>query len=499
MRRLAGVLTSVIALVTALVLAGAGIAAATDVSADAVWVEKSAGQKWALRAPNGKYVRVEMNDTGQYEWRLRAVSTEVKSWERFTIHTNHPGQNITSLRSEVTGFFTTPELGDAGDRQGMLRARGGNLGSWQQFETAFSPAGPDEKAGSHWVTFKTVADGYAQRYVDIDADGTLRATSDTPVKFLLEPVYSSRDPGQGAPPQVPQGPVAGTRLDVMTWNVCGNNNDRCGWSDDRAGAVELTDAIKARLKVNGEYPDAIFFQEFCEKHAKPVERMLESETGRSWDVRFAPIHNRVDGVDVQKQCAMGPAPDRLDRGAYGVAIAVPDENTFYQRYDFSSPSDKEQRSALCATIPSRTVVVCTGHLSAGPPYDDLTEDGSWRIKQGQELRKLADQWEDWGYRPVFGGDMNVVPPALGAGVPEGGPSSALVPVYDHYLECSQGDDPTKPRAGEFTANGSGGRPTRKLDYLFAPLNANFVDCQVSATSGKSDHWSLHGLVSLPAR
>lgn len=497
MRRLTGAFASVVTLLTALVLAAAGTAAATDVSADQEWVEKSAGQKYALRAPNNKYVRVEMNDTGKYEWRLKAVSSEVKSWERFTVHTNHPNQNITSLRSESTGFFATPELTDAGDRQGMLRARGGNLGSWQQFETDFSDA-PGEKAGSHWVTFKTVADGYAQRYVDIDTDGTLRATSDTPVKFLLQPVDSSRNPGQGTPPQA-FGPVAETQLNVMTWNVCGNNNDGCDWTDERAGAAELTDAIKARLKVNGQYPDAVFFQEFCEKHAKPVERMLETETGRQWDVRFAPIHNRVDGVDVQKQCAMGPAPDRLDRGAYGVAIAVPEENTFYQRYDFSSPSDKEQRSGLCASIPSKAAVLCTGHLSAGPPYDDLTKDGYWRITQGRELQELAAQWERWGYRPVFGGDMNVVPPALEADVAHGGPSSALVPVYDHYLECSQGDDPSNPRKGDFTANGSGGKPTRKLDYIFAPRTAKFVNCKVSATDGKSDHWSLHGLVTLPAK
>lgn len=497
MRRIMVAFTVLVGIMAGVFLATTTVAYATDVSADAVWVEKSAGQKWALKAPNGKYVRVEMHDTGKYEWRLRAVSTEVNSWERFTLHTNHPAKNIMSLRSETTGFFTTPEFLDGEDREGMLRARGGNLGSWQQFEVDFSAAPSSEKPGSRRVTFKTVAPGHEGKYVVADADGTLRAaTSSTPAQFLLEPVDSFVNPGTQPPPAY--GPVAGSALNVMTWNVCANNNERCDWSADRAGTGELTDAIRERLKVNGRNPDVIFFQEFCEKHAKRVEEMLEGETGTKWDVRFAPIHNQVDGVNVQKQCAMGPKPDYLDRGAYGVALAVPDENVFYQRHDFPSPAGKEQRSALCASIPSRAVVACTAHLSAGPPYDDLTEDGYWRKEQGKSFLGLVTDWRARGYRPVFGGDMNVVPPASNAGVSEGGPSSALVPLYDQYLECSQGNDPSKVRGGEPTANGVDGMPTRKLDYIFAPRTSGFTNCAVSASDGKSDHWSLHGTVALPA-
>ncbi|QKW08516.1 hypothetical protein HUT18_21255 [Streptomyces sp. NA04227] len=38
-----------------------------------------------------KHVSMEMNDTGQYEWRLHVRSDLVSSWERLTLHTNHGG------------------------------------------------------------------------------------------------------------------------------------------------------------------------------------------------------------------------------------------------------------------------------------------------------------------------------------------------------------------------------------------------------------------------
>ncbi|MFE5244599.1 MULTISPECIES: endonuclease/exonuclease/phosphatase family protein [unclassified Streptomyces] len=485
-------------MVAGLTFGGTTPASATEVSADAEAVAKSAGQKWALKsARNGKYVSVEINATGKYEWKLNARSDTVGSWERFTLHTNHAATTI-SLRSEATGYFLTPEFDDADERNGMLRARGGNLDTWQQFKPTYLSGAPE---GSQMVLLQSVATAYTDRYVTATDDGTLRSLSvvpGEPQKFILEPVGSGAAlPTAAAAPDT-------DAVDVMTWNVCANNNDNCGWTSDRAGYVELNDQIRARLRspVTGAYPDVIFFQEFCEKHAKRVEEMLESETGRGWDVRFAPIHQRYNGPLLQKQCAMGPAPDHLDRGAYGVALAVPDENVWYQRHDLTSPTDKgshvEQRTALCAALPSRAVIACTAHLSAGLGYED--GDGKARTQQALELRDLADTplWQAKGYRTVFGGDLNLVPPVPEATPAQGGPSEALKPLYERYVECAM---PTAdaPWTGPPTANAVDGKPTRKIDYIFAPRSAGqFSSCGVSATAGKSDHWTLYGSVRLPA-
>ncbi|MFF9512069.1 endonuclease/exonuclease/phosphatase family protein [Streptomyces sp. NPDC014724] len=500
MRRTLSFLIALLALIAGVSLASAPVASATDVSADAVDVAKSAGQKWALRSVlTGRYVSVELNDTDQYEWRMKARSEKVGSWEKFTLHTNHAGTTM-SLRSLVTGFFATAEYEDAGDRNGMLRARGYRLGSWQQFTAHYStpPAFLNSPAGSVGVSFESVDEsGYAGRWVAVTGDGTLRAMTLTPgeeTRFVLEPV--------DAPTEAPYaGSAPASSLNVMTWNVCANANRNCGWNQapyqGEAGYQELNDAIRERLvsSVIGGYPDVIFFQEFCEKHAKRVEEMLEAQTGRGWDVRFAPIHNRVGGSPlIQKQCAMG-GESNADRGAYGIALAVPDENTWYRRYELTSPADKEQRTALCASIPSRAVMACTAHFSAGKGYDD--NDGSWRTKQAVQLRDLANTFKAKGYRPVFGGDLNLVPPVPDATVDEGGPSTALNPVYDAYQECGQLNGLLSPRTGKPTANAdANGNPTRKLDYIFAPHT--FSRCSVSATAGKSDHWTLYGAVPLPA-
>ncbi|MDJ1134478.1 endonuclease/exonuclease/phosphatase family protein [Streptomyces iconiensis] len=491
MRRILCLFLAFCGLMAVLSVPSAAAGKATEVSADAEAVAKSAGQKWALKSlSNGKYVSVEMEDSGKYEWRLRARADSAGAGERFTLHTNHAARTM-GLRSASTGFFATAEFSDADDRKGMLRARGGTLGSWQQFQPDFTKLSD----GAYQVTFKSVATGHEREYVDVGDDGTLAARSSAPgqrAQFALVPVRGTANDSPPAPRSAPAG-----ALNVMTWNVCANNTN-CHWTNRLAGYKELNSQIKGRLKdpQGGGLPDVVLFQEFCEKHAKRVEEMLEESTGRGWNVRFAPIHRREGGPLIQTQCKMaGPEGGKLDRGAYGVALAVPDDNVWYQRFDFTSPSDKEQRTALCAALPSRAVMACTGHLSAGKGYDD--EDGSVRRTQAVELRKLADGWAARGYRPVFGGDMNLVPPYPEADVDKGGPSDALNPVYDRYLECDQ-KSPDAPRTGAPTANGSGGVPTRKLDYLFGPNSASFSRCSVSATSGLSDHWTLYGTLSLPA-
>ncbi|MFC7986549.1 endonuclease/exonuclease/phosphatase family protein [Streptomyces sp. NPDC057336] len=444
---------------------------------------------------------VALNETDtQLEWRLQARADSVGSWERFTLHTNHRAKTI-GLRSEVTGFFATAEFHDAGDREGMLRARGVRLGGWQQFTPQYLAESPPagSPAGSKVLTLSasqmddvtaTLEDRqgkYVSAEIGAGSDGRLRARA-TSVgaweKFVLEPVASA---GGGVLPT--PGTARAANLNAMSWNVCANNNTACGWSDDRAGYAELNEQIKARLR----NPDIIFFQEFCEKHAKRVEWMLEDTTGTGWDVRFAPLHHATSGGPlIQKQCAMGPAPDSADRGAFGVAIAVSDENTWYTRHDLSSPAanEHEQRSALCAALPTQAIMVCNAHFSAGgAAFGD--PKGAFRTLQAQELGDIAKQYEAKGYRVIFGGDFNAVPPDY---TKSDGPNAVLTDAYAAHSECDEGSIAGSPRDGEAT------KPFDdreiKIDYIFAPSTARFTSCTVTPDAGKSDHYPIYATVSL---
>lgn len=500
MRRFLRLLAALCAVIAGLQVLAAPTAGAAEVSQDAEAIAKSAGQKWALKSlATGKYVSVALDETDtQLQWRLRARADSVGSWERLTLHTNHMARTI-GFRSEVTGFFVTAEFGYDGDRQGMLRARGAGLGLWQQFTPVFYATGvpTGSPKGSRVLALKvSEKDETTPVYVSADAsetgDGLLRARA-TSVgsweKFVLEPVTSA---GSGTAPA--PSPAAASTLDVMSWNVCANNNKDCGWSDERAGYAELNEQIQSRLKD----PDVIFFQEFCEKHAKRVEWMLEKPvaeggTGRGWDVRFAPLHHQWGGPPVQKQCAMGPAPESADRGAYGVAIAVPEENTWYKHHALESPdtSKFEERSALCAALPSRAVMVCNAHFSAGGA-DFGDPNGVWRTKQAKQFEGIVAEYEKQGYRVVFGGDFNSVPPDY---TQSDGPNTVLTDTYAAHRECDEGSIAGSPRNGEVTKPLSGRKI--KIDYIFAPDTAQFTSCTVTPDAGKSDHYPLYGTVRLP--
>ncbi|MFG3047637.1 endonuclease/exonuclease/phosphatase family protein [Streptomyces sp. NPDC048241] len=507
MRRLMGLLAVFCAALLGLQVLSAPSAGAAEVSQDAEAIAKSAGQKWALKSlANRQYVSVALTQTDeQLQWWMRARAASVGSWERFTLHTNHKAKTI-GLRSEVTGFLASAEFHDGGDRQGMLRARGVRLGQWQQFTPQYLAEAPPEGSPGGSVVVALTASEKAQddpngtpaekerKYVSAEVgeggDGLLRARSASLgswEKFVLEPVAAA---GTGPLPE-PAGQTAST-LDVMSWNVCANNNDDCGWSDDRAGYAELTEEIRTRLR----NPDVIFFQEFCEKHAKRVEWLLEKETPIDWDVRFAPLHHATSGGPlVQKQCAMGPKPDSADRGAFGVAVAVPDENTWYQRHDLTSPAadQHEQRSALCAALPSRAVMVCNAHFTAGGK-DFGDPNGSIRTTQAKELRDIARNYERQGYRVIFGGDFNSVPPDFKT--EKDGPTTILTDTYAAYRECDEGSIKGSPRDGEVTK--PLGNREIKIDYIFAPDAAEFTSCTVTRDTGKSDHYPLYGTVTLPA-
>ncbi|MET9891396.1 hypothetical protein ABZZ47_14450 [Streptomyces sp. NPDC006465] len=269
-------------------------------------------------------------------------------------------------------LFASSEFSDADPRTGMLRARGARLGQWRQFYPEYlsdaPPSGSPQGSVVVALGAKEAETDTAVKYVSADlsasGDGLLRSRASkigSWEKFVLEPIANEEGAADEweVPPAVAAAPA--DKVDVMTWNVCANAK-QCTWSGGLAGYEELTDGIQARLRNagNNEMPDVIFFQEFCEKHAKRVEWMLEKPvleggTGRGWDVRFAPIRQQGDsGPLVQKQCSVTDKNGRpvADRGAYGVAIAVPDTNTWYKRYDLPSPS-YEKRTAVCAVMPAQ--------------------------------------------------------------------------------------------------------------------------------------------------
>ncbi|MFF3274064.1 endonuclease/exonuclease/phosphatase family protein [Streptomyces chrestomyceticus] len=441
--------------------------------------QRSAGQRWALKSQaNGRYVTVEAGGSGNQQGKVRAHGDQAGDWQQFTLHTGDKGGTV-SLRSDATGLFVSAEIKDAGSHSGMLRNRGTKIGAWEKFQLVPQPDGT--------FALKSRANG---KYVSTEVNGTggdqdlLRARSDRVgawERFAFERV--DRDSPVPAPAA-----ARAAQLNVMTWNVCGNNNTQCGNSHTGADTLATEIASRLRPSADGPLPDAVFLQEFCEKHAAPVEEKLEQATGRGWNVFFAPIHYNAGALKAQKQC--DNAAGDVDRGAYGIGLAVPDESSWFQRYDLTSPDTNirgaktEQRTALCAALPSRALLLCTTHFSAGgPAYDDA--DGSFRRAQAGELLRIVDRP---GYRTVFGGDFNVVPPDAAKGESR----DVLEPVYAQYQECAQLGNSGAPRDG---------RPTirdMKIDYLFAPKNAAFTSCATSPQAEPSDHHTLYGTIALPA-
>ncbi|GAA1172884.1 hypothetical protein GCM10009654_32640 [Streptomyces hebeiensis] len=383
------------------------------------------------------------------------------------------------------------------------------IGSWQQFVVESR-----ESDGPMRIALKSVVDN---KYVSVERNAQgddkdmLRARSDSVgswERFTLVPLGQVGNGGDRTAPAA----APASDLNIMTWNVRANNNTNC-WDGNRAGKDRVSAEIAGRLPRpgTGDMPDVVLLQEFCEKHAKPVEQALEGRTGRQWDVRFAPIEYNLGelgepvlgqyGVRAQKQCATA---DGLDRGAYGVALALPDSNTYYQSFPLSSPASfvrdgkttkAEQRTALCADLPSQALHVCAAHFSAGEGYED--PKGTARSKQAGELLDIAAA-APTGYRPVFGGDLNAVGPDSTG--PDGGNRGILANAYASYRECAQLNDLSNPRTGPATAVAAKetGAATMKIDHIFAPRNAPFESCAVSATHAPSDHWSLHGTIHLPA-
>ncbi|MFI0977781.1 endonuclease/exonuclease/phosphatase family protein [Streptomyces sp. NPDC021093] len=457
-------------------------------AADTGAIAKSAGQKWVLKSEaNGKYVSSEIKD-GDDQWaKLRARADTPGAWERFTLHTDDKAETV-SLRYEASGYFASAEVQDSDTHKGMLRARGAKTGNWERFSLI--------SQGSGKYALKSQANGlYVSAEINDSGgdNGLLRARSTTIgswERFTLEKATiagtGGTELGKALPPLAPS--TASRRTtQVMSWNLCGNNNNGC--ANYLTGKDALTADLKSRLARHGTLPDVIFFQEICEKHAKPIELLLEGmQPKRGWDVRFAPINYNVQGASgmkAQKQCTDAGG---YDRGAYGVAVAVPDENTWYQAYDLKSPAEAvnkngqkykvEQRTAICATVPSHAAMYCSAHFSTGGQnWDDPA-----RTFQRQQAAQLIEAADQRGYRPIFGGDLNVTPPARGFNV--------LKPMYDRYQECDE-NSPIAPGDGRDTMSGA------KIDYIFGPGNST-SSCSIENYTGRSDHYSIHSVISLPA-
>ncbi|MEV0611881.1 endonuclease/exonuclease/phosphatase family protein [Nonomuraea sp. NPDC050404] len=461
MRRYAS--TKALAALTALVLTFLLTPITQAARAADATTAKSAGRKYALVSQGtGKYVTAQLGLTGNQYGRLRATADRVGSWETFTLHTDTRGAS-TALRLEANGRYVSAEFADGGTRKGMLRARqDGSIGSWERFTLV--------PAGQGTYALKYTHEG-ATRYVSAEVNATgedqglLRARA-TGIgaweRFSLRELPNAATTTPAA--------AQARDLKVMSWNVCANNGDCPMYATTES---EFAATVTAAADAAGR-PQVIFLQEFCEKLAKPLELALEARPGSGgWDVRFAPIQHEVTGTGLpaRKTCAK-------NRGAYGVALAVPDENTWYEAVELPSPPGKEQRTALCATVESWAVIACTAHFSTGGTgYDD-----PGRTYQVRQVAALTDALAARpGFRPIFGGDLNATP----AVTPQTGGAPVLNGFYERHTECDQGTD----------------RPTKddlKLDYLFAPRNASWTSCAIATSTGPSDHHAIWGTVHLPA-
>jgi endonuclease/exonuclease/phosphatase family metal-dependent hydrolase len=428
----------------------------------------SAGQRFALLAQaNNLYVTAEISDGGSHNGMLRARSSTVGAWETFTLHTYDKGASVT-LRSEANGLYATAEANDAGADKGMLRARGELVQSWEQFTLV--------NAGSGLYALKAKANGLyvtAERNYSGSSAGMLRARGSTIgswERYTLVPIGS---PGAAPAAATPTAQA----VSVMSWNIC-SNNSACPLY--RATTTALANTVAAAA-TSSFSPDILLLQEFCEKDAKPLELELEERTGSGWDVRFAPIQYLLAGTATRAQKVCVPDGNNVDRGSYGIALAVPDLNTWYARTELTSPSGYEQRTALCAVIESKALNFCAAHLSSGLSTDDPS--GSYRVRQVSELLAAAAKP---GYRSVIGGDLNLTPPDSPAGpVPD-----ALAPMYAAYEECHQSAY-GGARTGAPTAGSS------KIDYVFGPQAASY-QCRVGTTNTNSDHKPIYATITLPA-
>ncbi|KQX50957.1 hypothetical protein ASE09_13205 [Streptomyces sp. Root66D1] len=479
---------------------------AVQAHAEARPVPVTAGDKYALRSVGGGglYVSAEVTNTGDVEGMLRARKSassvaELGSWEKFTLHTDDKGWTAT-LRSEANGNYVTTERNDTGSHKNLLRARGTNVGEWEKLHL-------ERQSDGTYALKAWTNDGY--KYVtaemqDAGSDnGLLRARADTVgswQKFELVFLGEENASDEGGRP-APASPAPADDFRVMSWNVCANSNDKCG--NFRVEGADLGSQIAARLGTDAEAKPyrAVFLQELCESHVKAIEQALETKTDTGWDVRFAPIKYTVDGSTVKaaKTChnAGSEASGWKDRGSYGIALAVPDSNVWYTSYDLPSPENatiggtwtrREQRTALCAVLPAQALQFCAAHFSSGVVAED--PDGKKRREQAAKLQEIVHAYTPAGYRTVYGGDFNSVPPdsVLPPAESPDKPLDVMTSAYAADTECDEGESALQPRDGKDTKPLDG--RSIKIDYLFGPSSATVSACDVQPIAGQSDHYPI---------
>ena len=266
-------------------------------------------------------------------------------------------------------------------------------------------------------------------------------------------------------------------IKIMTWNVCGGNNTRCRFYQH---PDELVGTVRRQMLDNGAPTDAAILQEFCASFARPLELELEAYSGRGWDVRFVPVKVKR-GDDVTK------APDfRCDRGrgSYGIALAVPDENTWWDARYLPSPEGEEWRVSLCATVESWRLKLCNAHLSYGG--DDPS--GSFRARQLPAYLAFVGS-PSAQYRVVFGGDLNLPPAA-----------KQIAPAYGSFVECAQSSQ-SSPRTGtgtSYATNPHDNAKSVKIDYLFTNPQLTHTCSVPQVAVEASDHRPMWMTVRLPA-
>ncbi|MFH9954513.1 fascin domain-containing protein [Streptomyces roseolus] len=247
-------------------------------------VPVTASDKYALRSvgAGNLYVSVEVSKTGSGEAMLRARTSaaslaDLGSWEKFTLHTDDKGVT-TTLRSEANGNYVTTERGYTGSYQNLLRARGTTSGDGEKLTL-------EKQTDGTYALKAATNDGY--RYVtaevqDPGADAGLLRARGTSVgswqKFHLVYLAEENASDLGGRPS-PASPAPAADFRVMSWNVCANHNSACG--NHRVEGADLGAQITGRMGTDAEARTyrAVFLQEMCESHAKPVETALEAKTG----------------------------------------------------------------------------------------------------------------------------------------------------------------------------------------------------------------------------
>ncbi|MFI5975210.1 endonuclease/exonuclease/phosphatase family protein [Streptomyces sp. NPDC051452] len=250
--------------------------------------------------------------------------------------------------------------------------------------------------------------------------------------------------------------ATGRTLTVATWNMCGVERWNCEGTGSPAVKRRALSDLVARTGAR-----VVFLQESCAGDVRAVSARL----GASWHSAFhAYTWRTAAGRTSTVRCA------GAGQGAAGTALLSAYDLSAVAPVAAQQPTVGLRRGILCATVAALDVRLCVAHLS--PPGSDRAHP-RWELRDDQ-LRALVSAVP--ARRTVFGGDLNVDPPAAH------NPAAWVWPAepYHAYEECDQ------PSASSLY-----GRPTHrsrhKIDYLFTGLPR--AGCSVRDT-GASDHYAL---------